>query len=805
MGGPHELMPTGIPELDQLLEGGIPRGNSLLIEGPPGSGKSTLGMRILYEGAVRYNEPGVLVSFEEFPSQLYAEALNWAMDLHALEDAGKLRVIWTPPSRILESFRGKSDLIDQVIKTIGARRLLIDSITHFKRISSSEADLREILSTVLTVLKIAGVNAVLVKELERQNEEAIAFEEYLVDASLRLHNQNVETQGGNIRYIEIRKTRGHDHISGLHPFQLEGSGLRIFPRLRPKDLRGLLPLSTSAPRQRLAFGVEELDEMLCGGLLPGSAAVVSGYAGCGKSVLSSHFLDKGLKTGARGILLSLKSDAEALLAAAETLGMNWRPAIESGQLRVLDSDPLGTCAEKVVDRLILEVRRSKPARFVCDSVDDLVQIARNDIHLREHLMLITDILRMAGATSLFLIEARQMGGEYDNKLLWFSHKAACSIKFSMAETEGELRRFIAIVKHAGSDHAKELREIRIDGRGLHVHRTAARLSGILTGQARRALTHLSNNILPSLHSVDRTLHRIAASDGASDALLSGITEARQKVGLISAQLREYFGGFDLAEDAAVPLSRHPLHGKILLAEDNMTNQDVARGILKQLGLSADAVANGAEAVKALETVPYDLVLMDVKMPVMDGFEATRQIRKTQSAIPDRQIPIIAMTAHAMQGDRERCLEAGMNDYVSKPLSARALVEVLEKWLPKEGAAPSPRTPHSSPTVWDPAVMLERVLGDEDLARRILERFREDIPRQIQVLKDFLEAGDASSVERQAHTIKGVAANVGGEALRAVAFEMEKASRAGDLNAAKGRMAELESQFERLRQAITRQP
>jgi len=204
----------------------------------------------------------------------------------------------------------------------------------------------------------------------------------------------------------------------------------------------------------------------------------------------------------------------------------------------------------------------------------------------------------------------------------------------------------------------------------------------------------------------------------------------------------------------------------------------------------------------------------VQMPVMDGFEATRQIRQPQSAISDRQIPIIAMTAHAMQGDREKCLEAGMNDYVSKPLSARALVEVLEKWLPKENAAGAMRSEEtgkrkeedegSSPTVWDRAAMLERVLGDEELAGRILERFRVDIPRQIQVLKEFLEAGDVSGVEREAHTIKGVAANVGGEALRAVAFEMEKASRAGDLGVVKGRMADLESQFERLRQAVTAQ-
>jgi CheY-like chemotaxis protein len=123
--------------------------------------------------------------------------------------------------------------------------------------------------------------------------------------------------------------------------------------------------------------------------------------------------------------------------------------------------------------------------------------------------------------------------------------------------------------------------------------------------------------------------------------------------------------------------------RILLAEDNIVNQQVALGILKKLGLTADTVANGAETIRALEIIPYDLVLMDVQMPEMDGLEATRNIRDPQSAVTNHAIPIIAMTAHAMQGDLERCIEAGMNDYLTKPVDPQTLSEVLDKWLPKE--------------------------------------------------------------------------------------------------------------------------
>jgi two-component system, sensor histidine kinase and response regulator len=248
--------------------------------------------------------------------------------------------------------------------------------------------------------------------------------------------------------------------------------------------------------------------------------------------------------------------------------------------------------------------------------------------------------------------------------------------------------------------------------------------------------------------------------------------------------------------------------RILLAEDNITNQQVALGILKKLGLRADAVANGAEAVKALETIYYDLVLMDVQMPVMDGLEATRRIRRMMKE--KFIIPIIAMTAHVMQGDRERCLEAGMNDYVAKPVTPQALVEVLEKWLPKKRMndecavmkkGEDDSSFHHSSLIWDKAGMLERLMGDEGLVKTVLEGFLADIPRRIQALSVFLESGDGPGAERQAHTIKGAAANVGGEALRVKAFEMEKTVSSGDLNAAGGRLTDLEMSFQELRNAI----
>ncbi|MEI6668652.1 MAG: response regulator [Acidobacteriota bacterium] len=136
--------------------------------------------------------------------------------------------------------------------------------------------------------------------------------------------------------------------------------------------------------------------------------------------------------------------------------------------------------------------------------------------------------------------------------------------------------------------------------------------------------------------------------------------------------------------------------RVLVAEDNVTNQQVAVAILTKLGLRADVVANGIEALEALHTIPYDLVLMDVNMPEMDGLEAARRIRDASTPVINHRIPILAMTASAMQGDREGCLQAGMDDYVSKPVAPLALAEVLEKWLPKAHAPYTVNPPATDP-------------------------------------------------------------------------------------------------------------
>ncbi|MCA1997279.1 MAG: response regulator, partial [Armatimonadetes bacterium] len=219
--------------------------------------------------------------------------------------------------------------------------------------------------------------------------------------------------------------------------------------------------------------------------------------------------------------------------------------------------------------------------------------------------------------------------------------------------------------------------------------------------------------------------------------------------------------------------------QVLVAEDNPVNQQVALGVLRKLGVRAQAVANGEEAIRALREFPFDLVLMDVQMPVLDGFEATRRIRSGEAGVPNPRIPIVAMTAHAMQGDRERCLEAGMDDYVSKPVSKEALAQALRRWLGSAGEAAPSEPPHAPTAVWDVESMLHRLGGDLELAVDVLRAYLDDVPQRLADLRDASERGEGQRAKAIAHTVKGASANVGAEAVREAAAQIESAAAAGE--------------------------
>jgi len=235
---------------------------------------------------------------------------------------------------------------------------------------------------------------------------------------------------------------------------------------------------------------------------------------------------------------------------------------------------------------------------------------------------------------------------------------------------------------------------------------------------------------------------------------------------------------------------------IVLVEDNATNRLLALEILRRSGYRTVAVGSGREAIEALAAGTYGAVVMDCQMPELDGFETTRLIRDGAAGEHNRSVPIIAVTALAVDGDRERCLASGMNDYLTKPVDPDVLQTTLRRWLGR---------PPDRATVFDRAELLRRALDDDVLARRLLHGFVGELPSKVAMLRSAVAAGSWDDVRKKAHAIKGSAASVAAHALSSAAATLERRAAAADESGVRSGVGDLEAAADALRRRAAEDP
>jgi len=243
---------------------------------------------------------------------------------------------------------------------------------------------------------------------------------------------------------------------------------------------------------------------------------------------------------------------------------------------------------------------------------------------------------------------------------------------------------------------------------------------------------------------------------------------------------------------------------ILLSEDNAVNQKLAIRILEKAGHRVTLAQTGREAVNAWETScepGFDVLLMDIQMPEMDGMEATAEIRSHEKK-SGKHVPILAMTAHAMRGDRERCLANGMDGYISKPIHPVDLFAEIERCvgLPKGKSLMTEKTQGTSGLI-DRASLLERVEGDQELLTEMIQIFKEEAPALMNTMRNALQSGDWVVLERSAHSLKGAVSNLSSKAVASAALKLEQDAKNNDMEGAKRSLAEVEQVMKLLLPAL----
>lgn len=363
-----ELVRTGIAGLDDLLPGGIPRGNVILVEGAIGAGKTTMGVEFIYRGASQFDEPGIIVVFEVSPDKIMRDASGFGWDLRKLEQQGRLKIVFTTRDVLRQELQQADSVLLEEAAKIGARRIFIDGVARLIG-GAGAGESRSAFHVLTEGLQRENLTALLAVEASslNANAEASLPEESIADTVIRLRME--DQQRAVSRSIEIVKSRGQDFQMGRHTFRIvDGKGLHVYRRVQAPRKASRDRAAAFDPNTRLTSGIPGLDELLNGGYFVGSTTVVAGISGVGKSVMGLQFIAEGARRGERSLMLSLDEQVEQMMRNAASVGIDLPAQIKNGLVRVEYEPPQEIEVDVHFHHIEELVKEFKPKRVVIDSL-----------------------------------------------------------------------------------------------------------------------------------------------------------------------------------------------------------------------------------------------------------------------------------------------------------------------------------------------------------------------------------------------------------------------------------------------------
>jgi len=463
---PSDRIPTGIPGLDDVLHGGLIRGNSVLVEGKAGVGKSILGLQFLVAGAREHGERGLLLSFDVEPRKLYRDAMNLGWDLKQLEADGMLRIIMASATTVLDQLQKERSPLDRVVKELHPSRLVIDSVTLLRDLIPDRATLRKMVKVLLNSAAREGVTAMLIAEVLGPEDQGGIVERSAVDAIILLSAELYEGREYELRRLRVVKARGQAFVTGNHTYRIrDRHGIELFPRVASAP-EGAVPAPRSAARD--CFGIPALDTMLGGGTYPGTTTLVAGSTGTGKSLLGLQYILAGIQAGQRALNINLEETPEQIIRNAKILQFDLAPLVASGMLRLMYADPAEVDLNQHLGVVMEAVRTRGVRRILIDSVTNYAVIAPNDHQFKDSLYTLVSFLKSAGVSSLFTSETPELMATPRITEQTVSVFVDVIMLLQYVQTGQTLSRRLLVLKTRGSDHAKDFRSYTIGAGGFHL-------------------------------------------------------------------------------------------------------------------------------------------------------------------------------------------------------------------------------------------------------------------------------------------------------------------------------------------------
>lgn len=467
--GPIERLDAGIPGLDLITNGGLPRERMTLVAGTAGSGKTVFAAQFLAAGVLGSDEPGVFVTFEERPESIRRNVRSLGWDIPAWERENRWAFIDASPQYQAETvFMGNDyDLgpllgrILAAVDRIGARRVALDSAGSLMAQFESGSPARQTLFQLAQALERAGVTSVVTTERSEDYGPitALGFEEFVADNVVILRNA-LEGEKRR-RTVEVLKMRGGSHLKGEHLFTLlDGEGIVVVPV-------AVTSINYTSSTRRMSCGVPALDVMFTGGLLEKSLWLVAGPTGTGKSLLTTHFVAGGVRDGQRCLLHSFEESHDQVLRHASAWGIDLATMEREGNLRIVATAPESASLEDHLQRMKSTIEAFSPDRVAIDSLTALQRIATVK-SFREYVLGLTFHIKLRSLLGMVTSTGGDLLANESASDLHVSTFSDAITLLHYVPEGGEMHRAVQVLKMRGSDHDKAIREFTITGNGIEV-------------------------------------------------------------------------------------------------------------------------------------------------------------------------------------------------------------------------------------------------------------------------------------------------------------------------------------------------
>jgi len=470
---------TGIPGFDEITKGGIPKGRPTIVCGGPGCGKTMFAVEFLVRGATQFDEPGVLLTFEENAAEMTKNVASLGFDLADLSARKKLMMDYVriEPAEIQET--GSYDLeglfirLQYAVDSIGAKRVVLDTVEAIFSGFSNQGLLRAEIRRLFRWLKDRGLTTVVTAERGEGMLTRHGLEEYVSDCVIFLDHR--VTEQVSTRRMRVIKYRGSSHGADEYPFLIDEQGFSVLPSTS-------MQLNHSASRQRISSGVQDLDDMLEGkGYFRGSSVLVSGTAGSGKSSLAAHFANQTCSDGKKCLCVLFGESPDQAIRNMRSIGIDLEPHIKRGLLFLEAWRPTQSGLEMHLLRIHKLVERYRPEAVIIDPVTNLMVGNSHEIHAM--LMRLIDFLKTRQVTAFFTALTHG-GNALEQTDVAISSLIDTWLLVRDLELNGERNRCIYVLKSRGMAHSNQVREFVMTNEGIRLLPVYVGGGTVLTASAR---------------------------------------------------------------------------------------------------------------------------------------------------------------------------------------------------------------------------------------------------------------------------------------------------------------------------------